>query len=91
MVIDGLGEGRPEREGNHMEYRDLGRTGLRVSEIGFGAWAIGGDAWGPVEDADSLAAMERAMELGIFETPILAALPEVPTPDRFVAPSLELS
>jgi len=48
-----------------MEYRDLGRTGLRVSEIGFGAWAVGGDAWGPVEDAESLAAMERAMELGI--------------------------
>ena len=48
-----------------MEYRDLGRTGLRVSEIGFGAWAIGGDAWGRVEDDDSLAAMERAMELGI--------------------------
>jgi myo-inositol catabolism protein IolS len=48
-----------------MEYRSLGRTGLRVSEIGFGAWAIGGDAWGPVEDADSLTAMGRAMELGI--------------------------
>jgi myo-inositol catabolism protein IolS len=48
-----------------MEYRDLGGTGLRVSEIGFGAWAIGGDAWGPVEDAESLAAMERALELGI--------------------------
>jgi len=48
-----------------MEYRDLGRTGPKVSEIGFGAWAIGGDAWGPVEDAESLAAMERAMELGI--------------------------
>ncbi len=48
-----------------MEYRYLGRTGLRVSEIGFGAWAIGGDAWGPVEDADSLAAMDRALELGI--------------------------
>ena len=48
-----------------MEYRDLGSTGLRVSEIGFGAWAIGGDAWGPVEDAESLAAMERALELGI--------------------------
>ena len=44
-----------------MEYRDLGGTGLRVSEIGFGAWAIGGDAWGPVEDAESLAAMERAL------------------------------
>jgi len=48
-----------------MEYRDLGRTGLRVSEIGFGAWAVGGDAWGPVEDTDSLAVMERVMELGI--------------------------
>src|SRR5215218_3937975 len=48
-----------------MEYRDLGRSGLRVSEIGFGAWAIGGDAWGPVGDADSLAAMERVMEVGI--------------------------
>src|SRR3712207_3110262 len=48
-----------------MEYRDLGRRGLKVSEIGFGAWAIGGDAWGPVEDADSLAAIERALELGI--------------------------
>jgi myo-inositol catabolism protein IolS len=52
-------------EGRYMEYRDLGRTGLKVSEIGFGAWAIGGDAWGPVEDADSLAAIERALELGI--------------------------
>lgn len=48
-----------------MEYRSLGNTGLKVSEIGFGAWAIGGDAWGPVEDATSLAAMERALELGI--------------------------
>ncbi len=48
-----------------MQYRNLGRTGLRVSEIGFGAWAIGRDAWGPVEDADSLAAMERPLELGI--------------------------
>ncbi len=48
-----------------MEYRTLGRTGIRVSEIGFGAWAIGGDAWGPVDDAASLAAMERALEVGI--------------------------
>ena len=48
-----------------MEYRDLGGTGLRVSEIGFGDWAIGGDAWGPVEVAESLAGMERALELGI--------------------------
>ena len=48
-----------------MEYRQLGTSGVQVSEIGFGAWAIGGDAWGPVEDANSIAAMERALELGI--------------------------
>lgn len=48
-----------------MEYRSLGRTGIEVSEIGFGAWAIGGDAWGPVEDDASVAAMRRALELGI--------------------------
>ncbi|WP_027481361.1 aldo/keto reductase [Deinococcus pimensis] len=48
-----------------MQQRNLGRTGIQVSEIGFGAWAIGGDAWGPVEDAASLRAMERALELGV--------------------------
>ena len=48
-----------------MQYRELGSTGIRVSEIGFGAWAIGGDAWGPVDDAESKAAMERALELGV--------------------------
>ncbi len=48
-----------------MEYRQLGHTGIEVSEIGFGAWAIGGDAWGPVEDARSRAALERALELGV--------------------------
>ncbi len=48
-----------------VEYRKLGKTSIEVSEIGFGAWAIGGDAWGPVEDQASIAAMERALELGI--------------------------
>ena len=48
-----------------MEYRELGRTGIEVSEIGFGAWAIGGDAWGPVEDEASLAAMRHALEVGV--------------------------
>ncbi len=48
-----------------VEYRELGKSGLEVSEIGFGAWAIGGDAWGPVEDDASIAAMQRALELGI--------------------------
>jgi aryl-alcohol dehydrogenase-like predicted oxidoreductase len=48
----------------------LGRTGIEVSRIGFGAWAIGGDAWGPVDDAESTAAIERALELGVtfFDT-----------------------
>lgn len=48
-----------------MYYRKLGRSNIEVSEIGFGAWAIGGDAWGPVQDEQSVAAMERALELGV--------------------------
>ena len=48
-----------------MQYRTLGRTRIEVSEIGFGAWAIGGDAWGPVEDEASLAAMRHALEVGV--------------------------
>ncbi len=47
-----------------MPYRRLGRTGLKVSEVGFGAWAIGGTAYGTVERAESLHALARAEELG---------------------------
>jgi aryl-alcohol dehydrogenase-like predicted oxidoreductase len=47
-----------------MEYRELGRTGWKVSAISFGAWAIG-SAWGPVDDQDSLAALNRAVDLGV--------------------------
>jgi len=52
-----------------MNYRELGRTGWRVSEISFGAWAIGG-TWGEVEDQESLAALHRAVDLGVnfFDT-----------------------
>jgi aryl-alcohol dehydrogenase-like predicted oxidoreductase len=52
-----------------MQYRELGRTGWKVSEISFGCWAIGG-TWGPVEDTESLAALNRAIELGVnfFDT-----------------------
>jgi aryl-alcohol dehydrogenase-like predicted oxidoreductase len=52
-----------------MKYRKLGRTGLKVSEISFGAWAIGG-AWGDQRDEDSLAALHRALDLGVnfFDT-----------------------
>lgn len=47
-----------------MHYRELGRTGWKVSEISFGAWAIGG-AWGDVDDRESLAALNRAIALGV--------------------------
>jgi aryl-alcohol dehydrogenase-like predicted oxidoreductase len=52
-----------------MEYRDLGRTGWHVSAISFGAWAIGG-AWGQVDDNESMAALRRAVDLGVnfFDT-----------------------
>jgi aryl-alcohol dehydrogenase-like predicted oxidoreductase len=52
-----------------MEYRELGRTGWSVSGISFGTWAIG-DAWGEVDDKESLAALNRAVDLGVnfFDT-----------------------
>ncbi len=52
-----------------MHYRTLGRTGWKVSEISFGAWAIGG-AWGSVDDKESLAALHAALDGGInfFDT-----------------------
>jgi aryl-alcohol dehydrogenase-like predicted oxidoreductase len=46
-----------------MRYRPLGRTGWNVSDISFGAWAIGG-SWGRVSDEESLAALEKAIECG---------------------------
>ncbi|MBN2392286.1 MAG: aldo/keto reductase [Anaerolineae bacterium] len=52
-----------------MQYRDLGRIGWKVSAISFGAWAIGG-TWGKVQDSESLAALHRAVDLGVnfFDT-----------------------
>ena len=52
-----------------MQYRALGRTGWKVSSVSFGAWAIGG-TWGAVNDAESLAALNRALDLGVnlFDT-----------------------
>ena len=47
-----------------MRYRGFGQHGVRVSEIGFGAWAIGG-SWGPQSEHDSVAALNRALDLGV--------------------------
>lgn len=48
-----------------MEYRELGRTGWKLSVIGFGAWAIGGDVWGRTDDAESMRTLHRAVDLGV--------------------------
>lgn len=61
-----------------MKYRKFGKTELKVSEIGFGAWAIGGNVvvgttpigWGPADDNTSVAAVRKALDVGInfFDT-----------------------
>src|SRR5437660_6580356 len=57
-----------------MRYRILGKTSLKVSEVGFGGWEIGGNdygnSYGPTDDKQSLAAIGRALELGcnFFDT-----------------------
>ena len=58
-----------------MKYRALGRSGLNVSEIGFGAWGIGGSiagdlSYGATDDAQSLSALEQAVDVGVcfFDT-----------------------
>ncbi|WP_119066088.1 aldo/keto reductase [Aggregatilinea lenta] len=47
-----------------MQYRELGRTGWSVSEVSFGAWAIG-SAWGTVDDSESIAALNTAIDNGV--------------------------
>ena len=51
-----------------MQTRQLGRTDLRITPVGFGAWAIGGEwrfGWGPQDDADSIAAIRQAVSRGV--------------------------
>jgi aryl-alcohol dehydrogenase-like predicted oxidoreductase len=52
-----------------MQYRELGRTDWQVSALSFGSWDIGG-AWGPVDEAESMAALQRAITMGVnfFDT-----------------------
>ena len=54
-------------------YRELGRSGIQVSALGMGCWAIGGPfwagetpvGWGKVDDEESIRAVHRALELGV--------------------------
>jgi len=48
-----------------MQYRTLGRTGLRISDVGFGAMTIGGEVFGATDDQESLRALHRALDLGM--------------------------
>ena len=48
-----------------MRRRSLGKSGIEVSEVGLGAWAIGGNMWGGQRDADARAALTRARERGV--------------------------
>ena len=51
-----------------MQTRRLGQTDLQITPIGFGAWAIGGEwrfGWGPQDDTDSIAAIQRAVSRGM--------------------------
>jgi aryl-alcohol dehydrogenase-like predicted oxidoreductase len=52
-----------------METRKLGNSDLKITPVGFGAWAIGGSGWefgwGPQDDKDSIAAIHRSLELGV--------------------------
>lgn len=43
----------------------FGRTGMEITRVGFGAWAAGGTSWGPQDDDASVAAIHRAVELGV--------------------------
>jgi aryl-alcohol dehydrogenase-like predicted oxidoreductase len=81
-----------------MTYRTFGSQNWRVSEIGFGAWAIGGDMWGPQDDDESVHALHAALDRGVnfvdtaqgygkghSETIIGRVLEERGDPDVYVA------
>lgn len=62
-ITDITDQTQPQANGG-MNYRSLGKSGLKVSEVAFGAWGIGGAAYGAADRAESLNALARAEELG---------------------------
>jgi aryl-alcohol dehydrogenase-like predicted oxidoreductase len=57
------------KKGANLQKRAFGKTGMEITEIGFGSWAIGGSgwaaAWGPQDDEEAVGAIKRAVELGM--------------------------
>lgn len=53
-----------------LQKRQLGKTGIKIAEIGMGLWAMGGSGWGITDDGDSLSAIDKALEMGVnfFDT-----------------------
>jgi aryl-alcohol dehydrogenase-like predicted oxidoreductase len=49
----------------HLPTRPLGQTGMEITRLGIGAWAMGGNMWGPQDDAQSVAAIRHAIDRGI--------------------------
>ena len=66
LIVSRAGGGAPPDRRYHrrMDTRLLGKTGYRISEVGFGAWAIGGD-WGTVADDDAVDALHAALDAGV--------------------------
>jgi aryl-alcohol dehydrogenase-like predicted oxidoreductase len=56
---------RADKRRKTMQYRTLGRTGLQVSDVGFGAMTIGGEVFGATDDQESLRALHHAIDLGM--------------------------
>ena len=78
-----------------MQTVKFGKTGVEITQIGFGSWAIGGNTWGPQDDGEAIGAIRRAVELGMnwvdtaavyglghSEELVAQALKGVPEPDR---------
>jgi len=49
----------------HLPTREFGKTGMAITKLGIGAWAMGGNMWGPQDDAESVAAIRHAIDSGI--------------------------
>jgi aryl-alcohol dehydrogenase-like predicted oxidoreductase len=69
MPVDSAGKGAKTMQQTQLATRELGSTGLEITRVGFGAWAIGGGGWefgwGPQDDEQSIAAIHHALDQGI--------------------------